>query len=52
MPHMLLIVEPIGQREEALEGSRRFPNPTLHGTTCDIDVRPLLEAEDFAAHTN
>ena len=36
-------------REEAVEWSRRFPNPTLHGTACEIEVRQLFEAEDFAA---
>lgn len=35
-------------REEAVEWSRRFPNPTLHGTPCEIEVRQLFEAEDFA----
>ena len=36
-------------REEAVEWSRRFPNPTLHGTACEIEVRRLFEAEDFVA---
>ena len=36
-------------RDEAVEWSRRFPNPTLHGTACEIEVRQLFEAEDFAA---
>jgi len=32
-------------REEALEWSRRFPNPHLHDG--DIEVRQLFELEDF-----
>ena len=35
-------------RDEALEWSRRFPNPTLHGSACEIEVRQLFEDEDFA----
>jgi hypothetical protein len=38
----------VRSRDEAIEWSRRFPNPTLHGSTCEIEVRPLFEAEDFA----
>mgnify|MGYP003402899165 CR=1 FL=1 len=38
----------VRSRDEALEWSRRFPNPTLHGSACEIEVRPLFEAEDFA----
>lgn len=36
-------------RDEAIEWSRRYPNPTLHGSACEIEVRQLFEAEDFAA---
>jgi hypothetical protein len=36
-------------RDEAVEWSRRYPNPTLHGGACEIEVRQLFEAEDFAA---
>jgi hypothetical protein len=36
-------------REEAVEWSRRYPNPTLHGSACEIEVRQLFEAEDFVA---
>jgi hypothetical protein len=36
-------------REEAIEWSRRYFNPTLHGSACPIEVRPLFEAEDFAS---
>jgi hypothetical protein len=38
----------VRSRDEALEWSRRFPNPTLHGGACAIEVRQLFEAEDFA----
>jgi hypothetical protein len=38
----------VRSRDEAIEWSRRFPNPTLHGSACVIEVRPLFEAEDFA----
>jgi hypothetical protein len=41
----------VRSREEALEWSRRFPNPTLNGSACEIEVRPLFEAEDFAPKT-
>jgi len=40
----------VRSRDEALEWSRRYPNPTLHGSACEIEVRPLFEAEDFALH--
>ena len=33
-------------RQEALEWTRRFPNP--HRSDCEIEVRPLFELEDFA----
>jgi hypothetical protein len=36
-------------RDEAVEWSRRFPNPTLHGSACHIEVRQLFEDDDFAA---
>jgi hypothetical protein len=38
----------VRSRDEAIEWSRRFPNPTLHGSACVIEVRQLFEAEDFA----
>ncbi|MDP2007078.1 MAG: YciI family protein [Rubrivivax sp.] len=37
----------VRSRDEAVEWSRRFPNPTLHGSACEIEVRQLFEAEDF-----
>jgi hypothetical protein len=35
-------------REEALEWTRRFPNPALDGGEYEIEVRQLYELEDFA----
>jgi hypothetical protein len=37
----------VKSREEALEWSRRFPNPTIDGSDCEIEVRQLFELEDF-----
>ena len=37
----------VRSREEALEWSRRFPNPAIDGGACEIEVRRLFEAEDF-----
>jgi hypothetical protein len=34
-------------REEALEWTRRFPNPAGAGRKAEIEVRPLFELEDF-----
>lgn len=34
-------------REEALEWSRRFPNPVGEGQPAEIEVRQLFELEDF-----
>jgi hypothetical protein len=42
----------VRSRDEALEWSRRYPNPTLHGSACEIEVRPLFEAEDFASNNS
>jgi hypothetical protein len=41
----------VRSRDEAIEWSRRYPNPTLHGSACEIEVRQLFEAEDFAPAT-
>lgn len=38
----------VRSREEALEWSRRFPNPAIDGGACEIEVRQLFELEDFA----
>ena len=37
----------VRSREEALEWSRRFPNPTIDGGDCEIEVRKLFELDDF-----
>lgn len=34
-------------REEALEWSRRFPNPVGEGLDAEIEVRQLFELDDF-----
>lgn len=34
-------------RAEAVEWTRRFPNPTLDGSDCEIEVRQVFELEDF-----
>jgi hypothetical protein len=34
-------------REEALEWTKRFPNPAGTGRACEIEVRELFELEDF-----
>jgi len=37
----------VKSRQEAIEWSRRFPNPTLDGEDFEIEVRQLFEMEDF-----
>jgi hypothetical protein len=37
----------VKSREEAVEWSRRFPNPTIDGSDCEIEVRQLYELDDF-----
>ena len=37
----------VRDRNEALEWSRRYPNPVGEGITCEIEVRQLYELEDF-----
>jgi hypothetical protein len=39
----------VRSREEALEWTRRFPNPAGEGQQAEIEVRPLFELEDFGA---
>jgi hypothetical protein len=34
-------------RDEAIEWSRRFPNPVGEGIACHIEVRQLYEMQDF-----
>ncbi|MCL4801461.1 MAG: YciI family protein [Burkholderiales bacterium] len=36
-------------REEAIEWTRRFPNPAGAGKAAEIEVRQLYELEDFGA---
>ena len=36
-------------RDEALEWTRRFPNPSIDGAAGEIEVRQLFELEDFGA---
>lgn len=38
----------VASREQALEWSRRFPNPAVDGVNGEIEVRPFYELEDFA----
>lgn len=38
----------VRSREEALEWSRRFPNPVGEGQPAVIEVRQLFELDDFA----
>ena len=35
-------------REEAIEWTKRFPNPSLDGMEAEIEVREFYELEDFA----
>jgi hypothetical protein len=37
----------VRNRDEALEWSRRFPNPVREGEAAEIEVRQLYEMEDF-----
>jgi hypothetical protein len=37
----------VRSREEALEWTRRFPNPMGQGEPAEIEVRQLFELEDF-----
>jgi len=39
----------VRSRDEALEWTRRFPNPVGEGMAAEIEVRRLYEMEDFAA---
>ena len=38
----------VRSREEALEWTRRFPNPAGEGLDAQIEVRQLFEMDDFA----
>jgi hypothetical protein len=37
----------VKSREEALEWTRRFPNPSIDGGRAEIEVRQYYELEDF-----
>jgi hypothetical protein len=37
----------VNSREEALEWTRRFPNPSIDGRAGEIEVRQYFELEDF-----
>lgn len=37
----------VNSKEEAMEWSRRFPNPAVDGKEAEIEVRQLFELEDF-----
>jgi hypothetical protein len=39
----------VKSREEAIEWTRRFPNPAIAGKEGEIEVRQLFELEDFGA---
>ena len=38
-------------REEAVEWSKRFPNPMGRGERCEIEIRQLYELEDLGPST-
>ena len=37
----------VKSREEALEWTKRFPNPAVDGKESEIEIRQLFELEDF-----
>ena len=37
----------VASKAEALEWSKRFPNPASEGRDCEIEVRQLFELDDF-----
>jgi len=37
----------VRNRNEAIEWTKRFPNPIREGVTCEIEVRQIYEMEDF-----
>jgi hypothetical protein len=39
----------VATREEAIEWSKRFPNPAVDGGIGEIEVRQFFELEDFGA---
>ena len=39
----------VKSREEAMEWTRRFPNPAVDGKEAEIEVRQLFELDDFGS---
>lgn len=39
----------VGSRADAIEWTRRFPNPAGEGREAEIEVRPFYELDDFGA---
>ena len=39
----------VKSREEALEWTKRFPNPSIDGGEAEIEVRQFFELEDFGS---
>ncbi|HKQ27351.1 MAG TPA: YciI family protein [Burkholderiales bacterium] len=39
----------VKSREEAIEWTKRFPNPSLDAGYAEIEVRPYFELDDFGA---
>ena len=37
----------VDSREEAIEWTKRFPDPAVDGGDCEIEVRQLFELEEF-----
>jgi hypothetical protein len=37
----------VKSRDEAIQWTRRFPNPSIDGGAGEIEVRPFFELEDF-----
>lgn len=37
----------VKSRQEALEWSKRFPNPSGKGVECEIEVRQMFDLDDF-----
>src|ERR1044071_9346877 len=37
----------VKSREEAMEWTRRFPNPSIDGKDGEIEIRQMFELEDF-----
>ena len=37
----------VNSKKEAMDWTKRFPNPVAEGAACQIEVRQLFELEDF-----